>query len=460
MLLYGGTVIDVDGERAAAVRVGRDGRVAAVGADLMPDPGETTVDCTGRLVIPGGVDVHTHMHLPVGQVRVSDDFDTGTRAAAIGGTTTVVDYVTAYRGEDPMDALATWKRWAEPAVVDYGLHMTFTERVPEAVVARCVEAGVTSFKLYMAYPELLQVDDDVILEIMKTARRHGGLVTVHAENGGAIEALRRQALAEGRTGVIEHARTRPAVLEGEAVARAAALAEIAQARVYLVHLSSAPALAAVRTAQERGVDVLAETCPQYLYLDTARLEGPDGESFVCTPPLRDPWHVEELWHGMATGTVHAVATDHCPFTVADRRAGTHARADGWADFTEIPGGLPGIETRLGLVWEGVAAGRITRADWVRLCAEAPARTFGLWPAKGNLRVGADADVVVWDPDRAQSLDADALHMHVDHSPYAGHTCVGWPDLVLARGEVVARDGTFVGDPARGRFVARAPAPLP
>ena len=457
MLLTGGIVIDVDGERAADVRIGRDGRIAAVGPDLPREPAEPTLDCTDRLVIPGGVDVHTHLHLPVGAVRVSDDFDTGTKAAAIGGTTTIVDYVTAYRGEDPLDALATWKHWAEPSVVDYGLHMTFTERVPESVVARCVERGVTSFKLYMAYPELLQVDDDVILEIMGIARKHGGLVTVHAENGGAIEALRRRALAEGRTGVIEHARTRPAVLEGEAVTRAAALAERAGASVYLVHLSSAPALAAVREARERGVDVLAETCPQYLYLDTARLEGPDGEEFVCTPPLRDPWHAEELWHGLATGTVHAVATDHCPFTVADRRAGMRARPDGWADFTEIPGGLPGIETRLGLVWEGVTAGRITAADWVRLCAEAPARTFGLWPAKGSLRVGADADVVVWDPQRRQSLAAAALHMAVDHSPYEDRTVTGWPALVLSRGEVVARDGRFVGEPARGRFVERTPA---
>ena len=456
MLLRGGTLLDVDGERTGDLRVGRDGRVAEVGAGLAPEPGEAVVECAGRLVVPGGIDVHTHLHLPVGAVRVSDDFDTGTRAAAIGGTTTIVDYVTAYRGEDPMDALATWRGWAEPACVDYGLHMTFTERVPEATVAACVEAGVTSFKLYMAYPELLQVDDDVILEIMATTRRHGGLVTLHCENGGAIEVLRRRAVAEGRTGVLEHATTRPAALEAEAVVRATTLAERADASVYVVHLSSAPALAAVRDARERGVDVVAETCPQYLYLDTARLARDDGDSFVCTPPLRDPWHVEELWHGLATGAVQTVATDHCPFTVADRRAGVRGRPGGWADFTEIPGGLPGIETRMGLVWEGVAAGRITRADWVRLCAEAPARVFGLWPAKGNLRVGADADVVVWDPARAQSLDAAALHMAVDHSPYAGMEVRGWPELVFARGDIVARDGAFTGEPARGRFVSRAP----
>ncbi|MEY2571215.1 MAG: dihydropyrimidinase, partial [Acidimicrobiaceae bacterium] len=382
---------------------------------------------------------------------------TGTRAAAIGGTTTIVDYVTAYRGEDPMDALATWQRWAEPSCVDYGLHMTFTERVAERAIAACVEAGVTSFKLYMAYPELLQVDDDVILDVMRAAQRHGGLVTLHCEDGGAIEALRREAVAAGRTGVLEHALTRPAQLEAAAVRRASELAERAEATAYFVHLSSAPALAAVREARDRGVDVLAETCPQYLYLDTQRLTGPDGESFVCTPPLRDPWHAEELWHGMADGTVHAVATDHCPFMVADRRAGTLARPDGRADFTELPGGLPGIETRMALVWEGVTAGRITRADWVRLCAEAPARTFGLWPAKGSLRVGVDADVVVWDPARVQSLDAKALHMHVDHSPYEGKQVHGWPSLVLSRGQVVADNGRFVGEPAAGRFVERQPA---
>jgi dihydropyrimidinase len=456
MLLQGGTVIDVDGKRAADVRIGRDGRISEVAAGLATHgPEEKRVDCGGCLVVPGGIDVHTHFHLPVGAVRVSDDFATGTRAASAGGTTCIVDYVTAYRGEDPLDALATWRRWAEPACIDYGFHMTFTERVAERTIARCVEEGVTSFKLYMAYPDLLEVDDEVILDILLTARRHGGLVTLHCENGGAIEVLRRQAVAQGRTGVFEHALTRPAVLEAEAVTRAAALAEVAGADVYLVHLSSAPALAAVREARERGVHILAETCPQYLYLDTARLEGPGGENFVCTPPLRDPWHAEELWEGLARGSVQTVATDHCPFTKADRRAGTRGRPEGFIDFTEIPGGLPGVETRLALVWRGVAAGRITDLDWVRLCAETPARTFGLWPQKGSLRPGGDADVVVWDPNRRQVLDASELHMNVDHSPYAGMVVQGWPTLVLARGRVVAADGAPRGERGSGRYVARA-----
>ncbi len=462
MLIVGGTVVDVDGSRRADLRVGADGRIADVGPGLGPglDPGrgprETVYDATQSLVVPGGIDAHTHFRLPVGHVRVSDDFESGTRAGAVGGTTTVIDYVTAYRGQDPMAALATWKAWAEPAAIDVGLHMTFTEAVPEGVMARCIDAGVTSFKLYMAYPQLLQVDDGVIVDIMRAARRQGGLVTLHCENGGAIEALRRQALAEGRTGIIEHAKTRPAVLEGEATVRAAALAEVAGASVYVVHVSSAPALAAIRQARERGVDVQAETCPQYLYLDTDRMLGEDGIDYLCTPPLRDPWHREELWQGLADGAVQTVATDHCPFWTKDRRGGISGRPEGFADFTDVPGGLPGVETRLALVWQGVRAGRITAEDWVRLCAEAPARTFGLWPAKGSLRPGADADVVVWDPKRRQRLDAGSLDMAVDHSPYADRISEGWPRLVLCRGRVIAEDGNFVGEAGWGRYLYRSP----
>lgn len=452
MLLTGGRVVDVDGDRIADVRTG-GGVVEEVG-DLDPVPGEDVVDATGRLVVPGGIDAHTHLHLPLGAVSPSDDFATGTAAAAIGGTTTVLEYVTAYRGERPSDALALWERMAEPAAVDFGFHMTFTEAVGEGVVADCVERGITSFKLYMAYPETLMVEDDVISDVLGWARKHGGLVTVHAEDGKAIEDLRRSALAAGRTSVAEHGRTRPPEVEGAAVARLAELVERTGSRAYVVHLSSAPALAAVREAQDREVALLAETCPQYLHLDAGRLDGADAEQFVCTPPLRDPWHHEELWHGLANGWIHTVATDHCPFTTEDRRRGTGG--DGWRDFTQIPGGLPGIETRLALVWAGVRTGRITVSDWVRLCAEAPARTFGLWPRKGSLRPGADADVVVWDPDRSQRLDADALHMRTDHSPYEGTVATGWPSLVLSRGRVVARDGVFVGEPGAGRFVARVP----
>lgn len=454
MLITGGTVVDESGSRPSDLRIGADGRVAEVGPGLVGADGEEVLDAGDRLVVPGGVDAHTHLHLQVGAASVSDDFGSGTAAAAIGGTTTVIEYVTTRRGQAPLDALAEWRVQAEAAAIDFGFHMTLVDRVDERVVAGCIEQGITSFKLYMAYPETLMVDDDVIVDTLRATGRHGGLVTVHAENGNAITALERAALDQGRRAPIEHSRTRPAEVEGEATARAGRLAEQVEAPIYIVHVSSAPALAAVRDAQQRGVTIMAETCPQYLYLDVDRLDGEDGENFVCTPPLRDPWHAEELWHGLGGGWVHTVATDHCPFWMHDRRAGTRGRVDGWADFTEIPGGLPGIETRLALVWAGVEAGKITVADWVRLCAEAPARTFGLWPRKGSLRVGADADVVVWDPNRTQSLDADRLHMRTDHSPYAGMVSTGWPELVLSRGTVVARDGRFTGERGAGRYLAR------
>ncbi|MGD0895138.1 MAG: dihydropyrimidinase [Acidimicrobiales bacterium] len=456
MLIRGGTVIDEAGERPTDVRVGDDGRVAEVAAGLAPRPAEPVHDATGKLVIPGGVDPHTHMQLAVGAVRVSDDFASGTKAAALGGTTTIIDYVTPERGEDPLAAAERWRAFAAPSAIDWGLHLSFTAAVPEAVVAAAVEAGITSFKLYLAYPDRLQVDDGAIVDLMRSARRQGALVTLHCENGAAIEELRREALAAGRTAVVEHARTRPPLLEAEATSRASVLAELTGAAIYVVHVSSADALAAIRLARERGVDVKAETCPQYLYLDVTRLEGDDAADFVCTPPLRESWHSELLWEGLAQGWIQTVGTDHCPFWRADRRAGTLRHPGGVRDFTEIPGGLPGVETRLALMWEAVRAGRITAKDWVRVCSEAPARTFGLWPAKGSLHVGADADVVVWDPGRRQSLDAGALDMAVDHSPYEGMIATGWPELVLSRGRVVARDGHFQGEPGWGRYQARSP----
>jgi dihydropyrimidinase len=456
MLIAGGTVIEPESERLADLRVGDDGRVEEVTPGIARRDGEERYDATGKLVIPGGVDAHTHMQLPVGAVRVSDDFASGTRAAAVGGTTTIIDYITPERGEDPFAAVGRWRVMAEPSAIDWGLHLTFTAAVPESVVAAAVEAGISSFKLYLAYPDRLQVDDGAVVDLMRSARRQGALVTLHCENGAAIEELRREALAAGRTAVIEHARTRPPLLEAEAAARAAVLAELTGAAIYVVHVSSADALAAIRAAKARGVDVQAETCPQYLYLDESRLAGDDAADFVCTPPLREAWHAERLWEGLARGWIQTVATDHCPFWRADRRAGVAGSADGVRDFTEIPGGLPGVETRLALIWEAVREQRISASDWVRSCCAAPARIFGLFPKKGSLAVGADADVVVWDPTRRQPLAAEDLDMAVDHSPYAGMVATGWPELVLNRGRVVARDGRFVGEAGWGRYQARAP----
>ncbi len=477
MLILGGTVVDAAGARRADLRVGGDGRIAEVyeagpsepaagggGGETAgdgpsfgrPRPGEAVYDATGKLVVPGGVDAHTHLEMPVGAIRVSDDFFTGTRAAALGGTTTVVDYVPVRRGEDPLEAASAWKAVAAKAAVDWGLHLTFPEAVEERTVETAVSAGITSFKLYLAYPDRLQIDDAAVLRLMRYARRHGALVNLHCENGGGIAELQREALSEGRTGVAAHAATRPAVLEAEAVTRAAALAEVADAPIFVVHLSSADALVAALAARSRGADLHAETCPQYLYLESSRVEGRDGMDFVCSPPLRGPRDREALWEGLAAGEISTVGTDHCPFWRADRRAGTRRREEGAADFTEVPGGLPGVETRMALVHEGVALGRLSLEDWVRTCAEMPARIFGLFPRKGSLMVGSDADLVIWDRARRQSLSASKLHMATDHSPYEEVTVTGWPELVLSRGRVVVEDGEFLGEPGWGEYLARAP----
>lgn len=457
MLVKGGLVVDSGGTRMSDVRV-LDARVAEVAESLAALPGEEVHDATGKLVVPGGLDVHTHLQMAVGAIRVSDDWLSGSSAAASGGTTTIVDYVPVQRGEDPIEAARRWRGVAEQSALDFGLHLTFPDPVDESVVAAAVEEGMSSFKVYMAYPERLQLDDGTILRLMRAAAAHGVVVNLHCENGAAIEELRREALAAGVRGVAAHALTRPAVLEAEAVTRAAALAEVAGAAVYVVHLSSAAALTAVRAARARGVEVMAETCPQYLYLDAGRLdeEGDAALDFVCSPPLRTRQDCEVLWDALAGGEIDTIGTDHCPFSRADRRAGTEGRPDGVRDFTEIPGGLPGIETRMALVYEGVNAGRISLEDWVRTCCEAPARIFGMWPRKGSLATGADGDLVVWDPMRRQSLAASALHMAADHSPYEAMTVQGWPELVLSRGRVVARDGSFCGEQGWGRYLSRSP----
>ena len=438
----------IQGEKIAAV-----GSLGEVKADAL-------VDASGLLVIPGAVDVHTHLDMDVGATRSSDDFFTGTRAAACGGTTTVIDFATAYRGQSPAEGLERWHAKARGrAVVDYSFHMSLTElvRPAEDVVAEMNDAGITSFKLYMTYPERLMVSDDVIAEVLAAAGEAGSLVCLHCEDDATIARLRAEALAAGHTEPRWHAWSRPPRAEADAVRRAARMAEEAGAPCYVVHLSSAPALQEVRAARERGLPLYAETCPQYLWLSKERLEDvPDvAARYVCAPPLRDPWHRDELWEGLGQGALQVVSTDHCPFTLADRRAGI--AGGGWRDFTEIPGGLPGIETRLALVYQRVVDGEMSLEQWVDRCCTAPAKLFGLHPAKGEIAAGADADVVVFDPRAERALLSSRLHMQVDHSTYEDVVVRGWPSLVFARGRVVARDGSPTGERGWGRFVARGPS---
>ena len=461
-MIRGGTIVDSGGARRGDVLVDGE-RIAAVGPGIDPPADAHVFDAAGAYVIPGAIDVHTHFALPVGALRSADDFTSGTMSAACGGTTCVIDFAGA--GREPWtEALAAWHARADGAsVVDFGLHLTVTE-VPSDHAAAAqrfahfAELGVTSVKLYMAYPDRLMVDDATLLRALVASKATGVRVMVHAEDGLEVERLSAEAVAAGRIAPDAFPGTRPAAAEASAIHRAAKLAAQAGAELYVVHLSSAAGLEAVREARLAGSSVRVETCPHYLYLDAASLADPElGQDFMCSPPLRSSGDREALWGALASGEIDVVSTDHCPFTSVNRRHGTSG-GPCWTSFREIPGGLPGVETRVPLLHQGVVDGRITPERWVELVAGAPARLFGLSARKGALQVGLDADVVVFDPSLRRSLDARSLHSASDVSPYAGMHVTGWPVLTLSRGRTVARDGQPAdAEPGWGRFAARARA---
>jgi dihydropyrimidinase len=429
------------------------GRIALIGQGLSL-PADTVLDASGCLVLPGGIDAHTHLDMPAGEVTSADDFETGTRAAAFGGTTTIVDFATPEPGEPLLSALERWRGKAEgKAAVDYGFHMAVRGlgETTLAEIARLTrDEGVTSFKLYLAYPGVLQVDDASFFRVLLGARESGALTLVHAENGGVIDVLVKRALARGETAPRYHALTRPPEAEAEATARAISMATLAGTPLYVVHLSCAAALAHVTAARDRGLPVFAETCPQYLFLSIADYDRPgfEGARYVMSPPLRETADQEALWGGLARGDLQVVATDHCPFTLDDKERGRH-------DFSKIPNGAPGIETRLMLLWDGgVRTGRIDARRFVELTAAGPARLFGLWPRKGTITVGADADLVIWDPERETRFSTETLHMRVDYSPYEGRTVHGGPVVVMSRGEVIVDHGEWKGRAGRGQFLKR------
>ncbi|HEX3479133.1 MAG TPA: dihydropyrimidinase [Kofleriaceae bacterium] len=423
---------------------------------------EQTIDAAGQYVIPGGIDAHTHMELPFGGTTASDDFDTGTVAAAHGGTTTIVDFAIQQKGGSMRAGLDAWFAKAQgKAAIDYGFHMIMTEANPAALedMAAMVREGVTSFKMFMAYPGVFLVDDQQIFRAMLRAGELGALITMHAEIGLPIDVLVQRALAAGHTAPIYHALTRPEVAEATGTERAIALAEMAGVPVYMVHLSAQRALERVMEARDRGLPAYAETCPQYLFCteDDLRGEPPGqgqgewkGAGYVCTPPLRPRHHHDHLWRGLRNYDLQVVATDHCPFCMKDQKE------LGRGDFSKIPNGMPGVETRLYLLWEGVVAGKISLHRFVEITSTAPAKIFGLYGKKGTLAVGADADVVVWDPRREKVLGKDTLHMRIDYSPFEGRKVPASPSHVFSRGELIVQNDQWVGKhkQGRGQFLRR------
>ncbi len=452
-LIQGGTVVTASDSFVADVGI-RGESVAALGAGLPAAGAGQVIDARGLLVLPGGIDVHTHLDMPFGGTTSADDFESGTIAAAFGGTTTLVDFAIQYKGQTLRHALdAWWKKADGKAAIDYGFHCIMTD-LPDARIEEMrslIAEGVTSFKLFMAYPGVFMVEDALIFKAMLQAGQAGGLICMHAENGGAIDVLVRRALAAGKTAPKYHALTRPTTAEGEATGRAIALAEMAQAPVYIVHLSCNEALEKVREARDRGLAAYAETCPQYLFLSLENMDAPgfEGAKYVFTPPLREKWHQEKLWAGLAQDHLQAVSTDHCPFCFNDQKQ------LGRNDFTKIPNGGPGIEHRLSLVYTGgVHGGRFSANRFVELVSTAPARLFGLYPRKGTVAVGSDADMVLFDPDQEQVISARTHHMRVDYSMFEGIRVKGVPRQVFSRGRRIIHNGLFTGKAGAGAFLKR------
>ena len=452
-LIANGTLVTASVVTEADIVVEGESVVGVVEPGSATGPFDRTIDATGRYVIPGGVDMHTHMELPVSGTVSADSYETGTRAAALGGTTTIVDYAGQTRGSTLAAGLAEWKARAEGhSYIDYGFHMMVTDVHPGTLAefAEMMGEGVTTFKLFTAYPGVNLSDDRQILEAMQVAAGLGATVMMHAENGIAIDALRDQAVERGDTDPIFHLLTRPASLEAEAVHRVSSFAEVTGCPLVIVHISSADAFAEAVVARDRGLPVFAETCPQYLWLAEEDVpEGFEAAKFVCSPPLRrrDEGHQAALWAGIANGRMDAVATDHCPFTWDQKEAGR-------GDFRKIPNGLAVVEHRVDLLFQGVVEGWIPLTRWVEVLSETPAKISGLFPRKGAIAPGSDADIVIYDPATSQTLSAETHHMAVDFSVFEGAEISGRVETVLLRGEVIVDDGEFIGAPGRGQYLVR------
>lgn len=452
-LITGGLVITASDELHVDVLVD-GGRVVAMAThDSHGWTADHVIDATGKYVIPGGVDGHTHMEMPFGGTFASDTFETGTRAAAWGGTTTIIDFAIQAKGGSLSEGLDAWHEKADgKCAIDYAFHMIMSD-VNESSLREMdglVSAGVTSFKLFTAYPGVFLSDDGQILRAMQRAGSNGGLVMTHAENGLAIDVLVEQALARGERDPRYHGEVRRALLEAEATHRVIKLSQVAGAPLYVVHVSAREALAELARARDEGLPVFGETCPQYLFLSTDNLAEPDfeGAKYVCSTPLRPREHQEALWRGLRTNDLQVVSTDHCPFCFKGQKE------MGRGNFSKIPNGMPGVENRMDLLHQAVVDGKISRRRWIDIACAAPARMFGLYPKKGTIAPGSDADIVIYDPAAEQVMSAETHHMNVDYSAYEGKRVTGRVETVLSRGVPVIDDRAYVGETGHGAYLPR------
>ncbi len=462
-LISGGTVVGPTGASLQDVLIDGDtiAAVLAPGSTLLgvdvASSVDRVIDATGKYVIPGGIDAHTHMEMPFGGTKASDSFETGTRAAAWGGTTTIVDFIVQTHGQQVIDTVAAWHEKAGGnCAVDYGFHQIIGDVNDDSLkqMDALIAEGITSFKLFMAYPGVFLSSDGQIVQAMQTAAGNGSLIMMHAENGSAIDVLVQQALARGETSPYYHGVTRPWQAEQEATHRAIMLADITGAPLYVVHVSAKQALTRIAEARNEGKNVFAETCPQYLYLsleENLGAPGFEGAKWVCSTPLRSraEGHQDELWKFIRTGDVTSVSTDHCPFCMKDQKD------MGIGDFSKIPNGIGSVEHRMDLLYQGVVDGRISLERWVEVCCTTPARMFGMYPRKGVIAAGSDADVVIYDPAGHTSIGLGKTHhMRMDYSAWEGYEIDGHVDTVLSRGRVIVDRGEYLGKPGDGQFIKR------
>ena len=455
VLIKGGRIVTAADDYVGDIYI-EDGRVALLGASLDVSA-EKTIDATGKIVMPGAIDPHTHIEMFFGGTTTCDDFTSGTTAAAFGGTTTLIDFCIQAPGMTFAEALEAYheKLTRCPPVIDVGFHIAVTDLKEGGTLedlAKLPDEGVTSYKLFMAYKGAVMVDDETLFKVMQTASESGGLVMVHAENGDAIDIIVSETVAAGHTDPIWHARSRPMETEAEATNRAIQLAHIAGAPLYVVHVSCQPAVEPIALAREKGWKVWGETCTQYFFVDESMMEKPEweGAKYIYTPPPRPKEHQEHLWKAIATDALSAVSTDHCPFNWPEQK-GINGR-----EFQVVPNGGPGIENRLHMLWtHGVGTGRITPNRFVELVSTNVAKLFGLYPRKGTIAPGSDADIVVWDPEKKLTISAKTHHTNVNYNLFEGEEVTGAPEVVLVRGQVIVENDELVAEPGAGQFVKRA-----